>query len=91
MNNYFVWVDMGANRKLITNPALFAEVLDKCVACGFDSVTMGVKNTAGFVLHPSRYAPHIAHYSDDFEEKDYLKQCIDVVHEKGLKFYAAQQ
>ena len=89
MNNYFVWVDMGANRKLITDPALFAEILDKCVACGFDSVTMGVKNTAGFVLHPSRYAPHIAHYSDDFEEKDYLKQCIDVVHEKGLKFYAA--
>ena len=29
MNNYFVWVDMGANRKLITDPALFAEILDK--------------------------------------------------------------
>ena len=89
MNNYFIWVDMGANRKLITDPALFAKTMDKCVECGFDSVTMGVKDTAGFVLYPSAYAPHIAHYSNAYEEKDYLSQCIRIVHEKGMKFYAA--
>ena len=50
MNNYYVWVEIGANRKLILDKKLFEETMDKCAQCGIDSVILSIKDTTGFTL-----------------------------------------
>ncbi|MBR3927817.1 MAG: family 10 glycosylhydrolase [Clostridia bacterium] len=89
MNNYFVWIEITANRKLILDRNTFSEAMDKCAKCGIDSVVLSVKDTSGFVLYPSQYAPHYSKFDESFEEKDYLLECLSLIHEKGLKVYAA--
>lgn len=89
MNNYFVWIEITANRERILNKALFEAAMEKCVSCGIDSVVLSVKDTSGFVLYPSQYAPHYSKFDDRFENTDYLKQCLEIIHEKGMKMYAA--
>jgi len=89
MNNYYVWVEIGANRKLILDKKLFEEAMEKCAQCGIDSVILSIKDTTGFTLYPSQYAPHYSKLNEMFEDKDYLQQCLDIVHEKGMKLYAS--
>ncbi len=89
MNNYFVWIEITANSELILNKARFSDAMDKCAKCGIDSVVLSVKDTSGFVLYPSEFAPHYSKFDERFEEKDYLHQCLSVIHEKGMKMYAA--
>jgi len=89
MNNYFVWVEITANRELILNKDRFADAMERCRKCGIDSVVLSVKDTSGFVLYPSKHAPHYSLFDERFEEKDYLQQCLDIIHEKGMKLYAS--
>ena len=89
MNNYFVWIEITANKKLILDKTLFSDAMEKCAECGIDSVVLSVKDTSGFVLYSSKHAPHYSKFDADFEEKDYLSDCLSVVHEKGMKMYAA--
>ena len=89
MNNYFVWIEITANRELILDETRFSSAMEKCAWCGIDSVVLSVKDTSGFVLYNSAYADHYSKFNSSFKEKDYLNQCIRIIHEKGMKIYAA--
>lgn len=89
MNNYFIWVEISANRKLILEKERFSSAMEQCKNCGIDSVILSVKDTSGFVLYSSDYAPHYSKFNEQFQEKDYLQQCLEIIHEKGMKIYAA--
>ncbi|MBQ6714998.1 MAG: family 10 glycosylhydrolase [Clostridia bacterium] len=89
MNNYFVWIEITANRELILDEARFSDAMEKCAKCGIDSVVLSVKDTSGFALYPSKLAPHYSKFDERFSNADYLKSCLSVIHEKGLKMYAA--
>ncbi|MBQ7866928.1 MAG: family 10 glycosylhydrolase [Clostridia bacterium] len=89
VNNYFVWVEITANRELILEKERFAQAMQQCANCGIDSVILSIKDTSGFVLYPSQYAPHYSKYDERFLEKDYLQQCLEIIHEKGMKIYAS--
>lgn len=89
MNRYFVWIEISANRKLILDKALFSEAMEKCAKCGIDSVILSVKDTSGFTIYPSGYAAHYSKFNGNFADIDYLQQCLEIIHEKGMKFYAA--
>ena len=89
MNNYFVWIEITANRELILDETRFSSAMEKCARCGIDSVVLSVKDTSGFVLYNSAYADHYSKFNSSFKEKDYLNQCIRIIHEKSMKIYAA--
>ena len=89
MGHYFVWVEITANRELILDKERFAEAMEKCAGCGIDSVILSIKDTYGFVLYPSKYAAHYSKFDERFRETDYLQQCLEVIHEKGMKLYAS--
>ena len=89
MNNYFIWVEISANRRLIWDKERFADAMERCAACGIDSVVLSVKDTSGFVLYPSKYADHYSKFNPDFKDIDYLQQCLSIIHEKGMKIYAS--
>lgn len=89
MNHYFVWVEITANRNLILDGARFSEAMERCAECGIDSVILSIKDTSGFVLYPSKYAEHYSKFNDRFQNTDYLQQCLEIVHEKGMKLYAS--
>lgn len=87
MNNYFVWVEITANRERIIDRERFAAAMEQCANAGIDSVVLSVKDTTGFVLYHSNYAPHYSKFNAQFKDIDYLQQCIEIVHEKGMKLY----
>lgn len=89
MNNYFVWIEITANSALILNEALFSGAMEKCAKCGIDSVVLSVKDTSGFVLYPSKFAPHYSKFDERFSDIDYLKRCLSIIHDKGMKVYPA--
>lgn len=89
MNNYFVWVEITANTELILNADRFREAMKKCAERGIDSVILSIKDTSGFTLYKSSRAPHYSELKDCFENVDYLKRCLDIVHECGMKLYAS--
>lgn len=88
-NHYFVWIEITANRELIWDKERFAEAMERCAECGIDSVILSVKDTSGFVLYPSQYAEHYSKFDSRYQQTDYLQQCLEVVHEKGMKLYAS--
>ena len=89
MNNYFVWVEITANTERIIDPNLFSEAMEKCAKAGIDSVVLSIKDTTGFVLYNSKYAPHYSKLKSNFKEIDYLQQCIEIIHKHGMKIYAS--
>ena len=80
MNNYFVWVEITANTERILDANLFSEAMEKCAKAGIDSVVLSIKDTTGFVLYNSKYAPHYSKLKSNFQEIDYLQQCIEIIH-----------
>lgn len=88
-SNYFVWIEIEANKRTITNSSLFDQAMEKCRVAGIGSVILSVKDTTGFAIYKSKLAPHYAEYDVVFEKKDYLKECLKIAHSKGLKLYAA--
>lgn len=89
MNHYFVWVEITANRSLILEKERFAKAMEQCAKCGIDSVVLSVKDTSGFVLYQSKNAAHYSKFDERFQEMDYLQQCLEIIHEKGMKIYAS--
>ncbi len=87
--NYYIWIEIGANKRTITNPDKFRQAMDKCKAAGIGSVILSVKDTTGFAIYDSQIAPHYWEYDDTFEDKDYLLECLEIVHSLGMKFYAS--
>lgn len=88
-SNYFVWIEIEANKRTITDAAHFEQAMEKCRAAGINAVILSVKDTTGFVIYESGIAPHYAEYDEAFEKKDYLKECLETTRRKGLKLYAA--
>ena len=89
MKNYFVWIEITANQDTILDKNCFTQAMRKCRGVGIDSVILSVKDTSGFVLYPSKYAKHYSKYNSKFENIDYLQQCINIIHELGMKIYAS--
>ena len=88
-NNYYIWVEIEANKKRLLDEKKFNILLDKCVSSGIDSIILSIKDTSGFGIHKSKVVPHYSNFDKDFKEEDYLEKYIDKCHEKGLKIYAA--
>ncbi len=89
MNNYFVWVEITANTQRILDANLFSEAMRKCAERGIDSVVLSVKDTSGFAIYNSKYAPHYSKLKSNFQEIDYLQQCLEIAHKHELKLYAS--
>lgn len=86
--NYYVWVEIEANKKKILDEKYFNSVMDKCVEAGIGSIILAVKDTTGFGIYNSKIVPHYNKFDSDFQEKDYLKLYIEMAHSKGIKLYA---
>ncbi len=87
--NYYIWIEIEANKKTITDPKKFRQAMEKCRDAGIGSVILSVKDTTGFAIYDSQIAPHYYEYDDTFEDKDYLMECLQTVHSLGMKFYAS--
>lgn len=86
--NYYIWIEIQANRKTLVNTERFRKEMENCKKAGIGAVILSVKDTSGFAVYNSRIAPHYSEYDSTFKEKDYLLQCLDIVHELGMLFYA---
>lgn len=86
--NYYIWVEIEANKERILNETYFDKIMDKCAASGIGSIILAVKDTSGFGIYNSKIVPHYSKFDKDFEEKDYLETYIKMAKSKGLKLYA---
>lgn len=87
---YEVWVEIQANKELITNAERFAFVMHKCKEAGMTGVILSVKDTSGFVLYKSELAEHYSVYDNTFlKDVDYVETCFAIIREEGLRCYAA--
>ncbi|PHO08524.1 hypothetical protein BFT35_01090 [Thermoanaerobacterium thermosaccharolyticum] len=90
IKNYYLWIEIHANKNRILNSKYFEDVLDKCAQLGISSIILSVKDTSGFCLYNSKIVPHYSYFDTDFEKnKDYLDLYINMAHSKNLKIYAA--
>jgi uncharacterized lipoprotein YddW (UPF0748 family) len=87
-HEYYVWVEITANKKRILDCECFAAMLDKCVQAGIGSMILSVKDTSGFCLYDSKFVPHYADFDADFDRIDYLQEYLQQAHERGMKLYA---
>ncbi|NLL76218.1 MAG: family 10 glycosylhydrolase [Clostridiales bacterium] len=88
-NNYYVWIEIQANKNLICKRDNFRNAMEKCMRSGIGSVILSVKDTTGFTLFESAYAPHYSLYDPVFNGLDYLAECLGIIHSLGMKCYAA--
>lgn len=87
---YACWVEIHANRALIADPEAFRDAARRCREAGLTSMILGVKDTTGFVLYPSKLAHHYGEYDQTFTlDTDYVEQCFTILREEGLECYAA--
>lgn len=86
--DYYIWVEIEANKNRILDENYFSNIIDKCKDAGFDSIILAVKDTSGFGIYKSGIVPHYSLYDRDFKDEDYLKKYIKICHEKGMKIYA---
>jgi Uncharacterized protein conserved in bacteria len=86
--NYFVWVEIEANKQRILDEKRFAIMLSNCEKAGIGSIVLSVKDTTGFGIYESGIVPHYSQLDRAFERKDYLQLYIDAAHRHGLKLYA---
>ncbi len=87
-DQYYVWVEIEANKKRILDSAAFENVLKKCVEAGIGSVILSVKDTTGFCLYNSKFVPHYSAFDHDFEDIDYLQAYVKLAHKHSIKLYA---
>lgn len=88
-HEYYLWVEIEANKRRILDYSSFCQILDKCYRSGIGSLILGVKDITGFGIYQSDLVPHYSKYSTDFDNSDYLQKYIRPAHERGLKIYAA--
>lgn len=87
--NYYVWVEITANKKRLLDPAVFSDMLQKCADAGIGSLILSVKDTSGFGLYHSKIVPHYSQFDKNFQSTDYLQTYLTMAHDFGLKLYAA--
>lgn len=88
--DYYVWIEIQANKKTICDPVAFRVQMEKCARAGIGSVILSVKDTSGFAIFNSRIAPHYADYDPVFEAgRDYLEQCLQILHDMGMRCFAS--
>ena len=88
-SNYYIWIEIAANKHRILDLEYFKTMLDKCVCTGIGSVIISVKDITGFTIYKSNIAPHYSKFDEDFKNIDYLQRIIELAHERGLKLFAA--
>lgn len=88
-DNYYVWIEIQANKKIISDRDQFRSTMENCVKSGIGSVILSVKDTTGFAIFESAYAPHYSLYDSVFGKRDYLEDCLNIIHSLGMKGYAA--
>lgn len=88
-SNYYIWIEIEANKRTITDAGKFRQAMEKCRNAGIGAVILSVKDTTGFAIYESKIAPHYSEYDGTFEAKDYLVECLETVHSLGMKFYAS--
>ncbi|MDF2611987.1 MAG: hypothetical protein K0R92_3461, partial [Lachnospiraceae bacterium] len=71
-SNYYIWIEIQANKRTITDAEKFRQAMEKCRNAGIGAVILSVKDTLGFVIYESEIAPHYSEYDEVFEQKDYL-------------------
>lgn len=86
--DYYIWVEIEANKNRLLNENDFDQVMDKCIQAGIGSIILAVKDTRGFGIYNSTIVPHYSKFDADFKEIDYLQLYIEKAHKKGLKLYA---
>lgn len=86
--NYYIWVEIEANKLRIIDEDYFKGIIKKCRETGIGSIILSAKDTTGFCIYQSSFVPHYSRFDKDFEDTDYLKTYIDAAHEAGLKLYA---
>lgn len=98
-----LWMEAGANLRLLSTPEGVREVLDRAKAAGFDTVAPEAKNAWGYVTYPSRIAPFIGTspvprpWSPEYlpprewypQDYDLLSVVIQEAHARGMKVHAA--
>lgn len=87
---YSVWIEIQANKAIISDARRFREAMRHCAEAGVDSVLLSVRDTSGYVLYPSKLAPAYSAYDPAFAPGvDYLRQCLEICRQEGIKLYAA--
>lgn len=87
---YYIWIEIQANKNSICDAGIFRVQMQNCAKAGIGSVILSVKDTSGFVLYPSQYAPHYAQYDKTFKAgTDYLAQCLSIIRNEGMRCFAA--
>lgn len=87
--NYYVWVEIEANKQSILDEDYFGSLLDRCYETGIGTVILSVKDTTGFCIYKSGFVPHYSLFDMAFGETDYLQLYVDMAHEKGIRLFAA--
>ena len=87
---YEVWIEIQANKKLISDSVKFREAMEKCKKAGMTGIILSVKDTSGFVLYKSSLADHYSEFDGEFAaDIDYAAECFKIIRELGMKCYAA--
>lgn len=87
---YEVWIEIQANKKLISDSEKFREAMEKCKKAGMTGIILSVKDTSGFVLYKSSLADHYSEFDGEFAaDIDYAAECFKIIRELGMKCYAA--
>jgi len=87
---YEVWIEIQANKKLISDSVKFREAMEKCKKAGMTGIILSVKDTSGFVLYKSSLADHYSEFDGEFAaDIDYAAECFKIIRELGMKCHAA--
>lgn len=87
-HNYYLWVEIEANKPRLVDARRFENILSKCQDAGIGSIVLSVKDTTGFGIYNSDIVPHYSEFDGDFAKKNYLELYITAAHNRGLKLYA---
>lgn len=87
--NYYLWIEIQANKHRISDRDYFNRILDRCLCAGIGTIILSVKDTTGFGIFKSSLVPHYSKYDSCLEETDYLHEYVEMAHKKGLKLLAA--
>ncbi len=86
-----LWLDATANLERLSTREGVADILDKAVAAGFNTVGVGVKTSCGFALYNSRLAPRMGTFLGRFtypKGYDLLQTVLEEGHKRGLEVHA---
>ncbi len=89
-----LWMDMSANLDALNSREKVAATVAKAKAAGMNMLIVDVKNSTGYTVYNSAYAPHVS-TSRVYANKNYpagydlLQAAVEEGHKAGLKVLAA--